>query len=160
MNLSRRLLALFLCISFTNAASVAAVSSGYTVKYSGGSVGSAKSGEDLKLLIADDAIHFRTKKNAPDILAIPASAVTEVSYGQEVHRRIGTAVGLAVISLGVGALVAFSKSKKHYIGLTWDDGGKKGGLVIQAEKDEYRGILTALEGITGKKAVDTDPPAK
>jgi hypothetical protein len=27
---------------------------------------------------------------------------------------------LAIISLGIGALMAFSKSKKHYIGLVWD----------------------------------------
>jgi hypothetical protein len=32
---------------------------------------------------------------------------------------------LAVVSFGIGALVALSKSKKHFIGLTWDDGGKK-----------------------------------
>jgi hypothetical protein len=43
-----------------------------------------------------------------------------LSYGQDVRRRIGTAIGLAVISLGIGALMAFSKSKKHYIGLVWD----------------------------------------
>jgi len=59
----------------------------------------------------------------------------------------------------VGAIIAFSKSKKHYIGITWDDGGKKGGVALQADKDEYRGILTALEGVTGRKAVDTDEDA-
>lgn len=72
------------------------------------------------------------------------------------HRRVGAAIGLAVISLGVGALMALSKSKKHYIGLTWADGDKKGGLAMQCDKNQYRGILAALEGITGKKAVDSD----
>jgi hypothetical protein len=65
-----------------------------------------------------------------------------------------------VVSLGIGALVAFSKSKKHYVGLTWDDSGNKGGLVVQADKDEYRGLIAALEGVSGKKAVDTDTPGK
>jgi hypothetical protein len=51
----------------------------------------------------------------------------------------------------------FSKSKKHYIGLVWDDGtGNKGGMVFQADKNEYRGIISALEGLTGKTAVNTD----
>ncbi len=67
--------------------------------------------------------------------------------------------GVAVLTLGVGAIIAFSKSKKHYIGITWDDGGKKGGVALQADKNEYRGILTALEGVTGRKAVDTDEDA-
>ncbi len=79
-----------------------------------------------------------------------------MSYGQDVHRRIGTAIGLAVISLGIGALMAFSKSKKHFIGLTYADADKKGGFAMQYDKNEYRGILAALEGVTGKKAVDSD----
>jgi hypothetical protein len=44
-----------------------------------------------------------------------------------------------------------SKSKKHYIGLTWDDAGKKGVIAFQADKSDYRGLLAGLEGITGKK---------
>jgi hypothetical protein len=83
-------------------------------------------------------------------------AVTEISYGQDVHRRVGTAIGLAVVSLGIGALMLLSKSKKHYVGVTWADGDKKGGLVMQCDKNEYRGILTGLEGVTGKKAIDSD----
>jgi hypothetical protein len=36
------------------------------------------------------------------------------------------AIGLAVVSLGIGALMALTKSKKHFVGLTWADGDKKG----------------------------------
>jgi hypothetical protein len=73
-----------------------------------------------------------------------------------VHRRVGAAIGLAVISLGLGALMLLAKSKKHYIGLTWADGDKKGGVAMQCDKNDYRGELMALEGITGKKSVDSD----
>jgi hypothetical protein len=69
---------------------------------------------------------------------------------------VGAAIGLAVISFGIGALMALSKSKKHYVGLTWADGDKKGGFAMQCDKNDYRGILAAIEGITGKKAVDSD----
>ena len=75
------------------------------------------------------------------VVAIPASAVTEISYGQDVHRRVGTAIGLAVVSLGVGALMALSKSKKHFVGLTWVNGDRKGGLAMQCDKNQYRGVL-------------------
>jgi len=63
---------------------------------------------------------------------------------------------VGVFTLGAGALVALSKSKKHFVGLTWADGDKKGGLAIQCDKNEYRGILAALEGVTGKKAVNSE----
>jgi hypothetical protein len=92
-----------------------------------------------------------------EVLAtVPAASVTEVSYGQDVHRRVGTAIGLAVVSFGICALMALSKSKKHFVGITWADGDKKGGFVMQCDKNDYRGILLGLEGVTGKKAVDSD----
>ena len=69
---------------------------------------------------------------------------------------MGTAVAVGVLTLGLGALTALSKSKKHFVGLTWADGDKKGGLAMQCDKNEYRGILAAIEGVTGKKAVNSD----
>ena len=51
--------------------------------------------------------------------------------------------------------MALKKSKKHFVGLTWANGDQKGGLAMQCDKDDYRGVLTGLEGITGKKAVDS-----
>jgi uncharacterized protein YidB (DUF937 family) len=69
---------------------------------------------------------------------------------------VGAAIGLAVVSFGIGALMALTKSKKHFIGLTWVNGDQKGGLAMQCDKNEYRGILSGLEGVTGKKAVDSE----
>ena len=40
--------------------------------------------------------------------------------------------------------------------LTWTDGDKKGGFAMQCDKNEYRGVLAGLEGVTGKKAVNSD----
>ena len=88
--------------------------------------------------------------------SIPATAITEISYGQDVHRRVGTAVAVGVFTLGLGALTALSKSKKHFVGLTWVDGDKKGGVAIQCDKNDYRGVLAGLEGVSGKKAVNSD----
>jgi hypothetical protein len=61
-----------------------------------------------------------------------------------------------VVSLGIGALMALTKSKKHYVGLTWAQGDKKGGFAMQCDKNDYRGVLAGFEGVTGKKAVDSD----
>jgi len=75
---------------------------------------------------------------------------------QDVHRRVGTAVAVGVFTFGVGALTALSKSKKHYVGLTWANGDQKGGLAMQCDKSDYRGVLAGLEGVTGKKAVNSE----
>jgi hypothetical protein len=104
-----------------------------------------------------DANQIRLEKDKKTVLVVPAAAVTEVSYGQDVHRRVGTAVAVGAITLGLGALTALSKSKKHFVGLTWTNGDQKGGFAMQCDKRDYRGVLAGLEGITGKKAVDTEP---
>jgi hypothetical protein len=148
----RRLFAVVLCFLFP--AMALAGDNGYKIDYDGGSISSHKAGEGMKLYIEGEDI--RVMKDKQEVTLIPASAVTEISYGQDVHRRVGAAIGIGVVTLGVGALMALTKSKKHYIGLTWDDHGKKGGMAFQASKNDYRGLLAGLEGITGKKAVDSD----
>lgn len=148
----KKLLATLLCLTFPIAA--LAGENGYKIAYDGGSLSNAKTGSEMRLSI--DGQNIRITKDKNEIVVIPAAAVTEISYGQDVHRRVGAAIGAAVVSLGIGALLALSKSKKHFIGITWDDAGKKGGLAFQADKNDYRGLLAGLEGVTGKKAVDSE----
>ncbi len=146
-------IAMLLCIALMLPVVAAARDRGYTVKYDGGSIPAVKSGSDLHLFIEPTLIRFMRGKQ--EVAVIPAQSVTEISYGQDVHRRVGTAVAVGAITFGLGALTALSKSKKHFVGLTWDNGKNKGGLAIQCDKSEYRGILAGLEGVTGKKAVDS-----
>jgi len=150
----RRFIALLLCLFIPVTVFAADKDNTYKVVYDGGSIAGVKSGTDVKLSI--EPKQFRLIRGKDDIVVVDAASVTEISYGQDVHRRIGTAIGLAVISFGIGALMALSKSKKHFVGLTWANGDVKGGYVMQCDKNEYRGILAALEGITGKKAIDSD----
>lgn len=149
----KEFLAILLC-AVLPAVGFAATDSGYKVVYDGGSLPGVKAGNDIKLYVEQNQI--RLVKSKEDLVVIPAASVTEVSYGQDVHRRVGAAIGLALVSFGIGALMALSKSKKHFVGLTWDDVGKKGGIAFQADKNEYRGIIAGLEGVTGKKAVNSD----
>jgi CxxC motif-containing protein (DUF1111 family) len=127
----------------------------YKVTYDGGSIPDTKAGTDLKLYIDQNQVRF--VKDKKDLVVVPASAITEISYGQDVHRRVGTAVAVGVFTLGLGALTALSKSKKHFVGLTWANGDQKGGLAMQCDKNEYRGVLAGLEGISGKKAINSEP---
>jgi CxxC motif-containing protein (DUF1111 family) len=147
-----KLLAVLLCLAIPIA--VCAGDNSYKVTYDGGSVPDQKAGTGMKLFIEQNQV--RLVRDKGEVVTIPASSVTEISYGQDVHRRVGAAIGLAVVSFGIGALMALTKSKKHFVGLTWADGDKKGGFAMQCDKNDYRGILAGLEGITGKKAVDSD----
>src|ERR1700733_8597274 len=147
----KRLIAAILSIVFPIA--IIAGDNAYHVKYDGGSL-AEKSGAGLKMYIEANQVRFVRDKQ--DVVVIPASGVTEISYGQDVHRRVGTAVAVGVFTLSLGALTALSKSKKHFVGLTWANGDQKGGLAMQCDKNEYRGVLAAQEGVSGKKAVNSE----
>jgi hypothetical protein len=146
-----RFTALALCLLLP--ISVLADAAGYKVAYDGGSI-NEKVGTPVYLYIETNQVRLTQKSVV--LATIPAASVTEISYGQDVHRRVGAAIGLAVVTFGLGALMALTKSKKHFVGITWVDGDKKGGFVMQCDKNDYRGILLGLEGVTGKKAVDSD----
>ena len=147
-----KFVAAMLCLLLSTASFAA--EEGFAVKYDGGTVPNLKTGTDFRVNPSGTTVTITKGKD--DLISIPAASITEISYGQDVHRRVGAAIGLAVISFGIGALMALTKSKKHFIGLTWATGDVKGGFAVQADKNDYRGLLTALEGLTGKKAVDSD----
>ena len=148
-----KLIAVVLCLLLV-VSSLPAKDAGFAVKYDGGSIADLKAGTDLRINPAGTTITL--SKGKQELLSIPVASVADISYGQDVHRRVGAAIGLAVVSFGIGALMALTKSKKHFIGLTWATGDVKGGFAMQCDKNDYRGLLAALEGLTGKKAVDTD----
>ncbi len=149
----QRLVVLLLSF-FIPVSAFAADANNYKITYDGGSLQNIKSGNNAVLVIDPQNIHLERDK--AEIISIPAASITEITYGQDVHRRIGAAIGLAVVSFGVGGLMALTKSKKHFVGVTWADGEKKGGFAMQCDKNEYRGILAALQGVSGKKVVDSE----
>src|SRR3981081_3769214 len=150
-----KILALLLCFAIVQVSlAVAKDDGGYSVVYDGGSLPGLKAGKKLRMYIETNQIRLVEDKTL--VTTLVPNTIQEISYGQDVHRRVGAAIGLAVVSFGIGALMALTKSKKHFIGLTWATGDVKGGFAMQCDKNDYRGLLAALEGLTGKKAVDSE----
>ena len=120
------------------------------VRYNGGSISTTVKPDEWgnKLNVTSEAIVL-SLKDGQSISILP-KYVTALSYGQEAHRNVGTAIGLAVFSLGIGALSALHKTKLHYIGINYTDAdGKKQGVLLQGDKNNFRAILVALQGVTG-----------
>jgi hypothetical protein len=153
-----KFLALMLCFAVLQLTVSTAVEAkddgGYNVMYDGGSLPDLKAGKKLKMYIESTQIRIMDGKTL--VTTLVPSTIQDISYGQDVHRRVGAAIGLAVVSFGLGGLMALTKSKKHYVGLTWANGDAKGGFAMQCDKSDYRGVIAGLEGVTGKKAVNSD----
>ena len=120
------------------------------VRYNGGSVDSKVDPKEWNnhLTVTSDMITLSLKDGKK--LEIPPKSVTSLSYGQEAHRRVGTMVALAVLVAPVALFGLFHKTRLHYIGLQYNtQDNKTAGILLQGDKDNYRAILVALQGVTG-----------
>lgn len=140
-------------ITFVLVYSLLAYAQGNTfakVRYNGGSVASKVDPKDWdnRLTVTPDTITLALKDGAK--VEIPAKSVTSLSYGQEAHRRVGTMIALAVLIAPVALFGLFHKTRLHYIGIQYNTPDeKKAGILLQGDKDNYRAILVAVQGVTG-----------
>ena len=119
------------------------------VRYNGGSVDSKVDPKEWKntLTVNSDFITLSLKDGRK--LQIPPKSVTSLSYGQEAHRRVGTMIALAILVAPVALFGLFHKTRLHYIGIQYtDSANKSAGILLQGDKDNYRAILVALQGVT------------
>jgi len=120
------------------------------LRYSGGTVEAKVNPFDWNttLTVMPDGLRFvfgrKTFRLAP-------SAVTALSYGQEAHRRVADMVALSLVATPLALFGILHQSKTHFVGIEYrTDDGKAGGLLLEADKNNYRAILRALETVTGK----------
>jgi hypothetical protein len=141
MVILKRLFVFFLC------SAVLAHAQGNTfnkVRYNGGSVASKVNPKDWdnKLTVSAEAITLELKDKQK--VEIAPKSVTSLSYGQ------GTMVALAVLVAPVALFGLFHKTRLHYIGVQYSTPeSKNAGILLQGDKDNYRAILVALQGVTG-----------
>lgn len=93
-------------------------------------------------------------------LRIPYDKVIDLEYGQKAGRRVGLAVGLAVIN-PIGLATLFSKKRKHYLTIGYfGEDGKEQVAVLELGKDIVRVTLPIVEKRSGKALEYQDEEAK
>jgi hypothetical protein len=94
-------------------------------------------------------------------VSIPYEKVIDLEYGQKAGRRVGAAVGYAVLLGPLGLLTLFSKKRKHYLTVGYQgEDGKEQVAVIELGKDIVRATLPIVETRSGKKIEYQDEEAK
>ena len=147
MNFSIRVIALCLCLTLS---AYGQGNSFDRVRYNGGSVDSRVDPKEWKNTLNVTSDFITLSLNDGKKLEIPPKSVTSLSYGQEAHRRVGTMIALAILVAPVALFGLFHKTRLHYIGIQYTDGANKpAGILLQGDKDNYRAILVALQGVTG-----------
>jgi len=134
-------LAIFLCFAVLASAQG---NSWNKVRYNGGTLQTKVDPKewDNQLTVTSDLITLKLKDG--QTTQITTRQVIGLSYGQEAHRRVGTMIGLALIS-PIALFGLFHKTRLHFIGIEYaTPDNKKSGILLQGDKDNYRAILLAL----------------
>jgi hypothetical protein len=120
------------------------------VRYNGGSIASTVKPDewDNTLIVNSDKITFIFKDGV--VKDIDPKTVTGLSYGSEATKRTKTIIALAVLLTPLALFALMHKNRKHFVGIEWkEEGDKKGGVLLQGDKNNYKGMLMALRGVTG-----------
>jgi hypothetical protein len=119
----------------------------YPVKYEGGNLHLTH--RALKATLGSEQIVLRAGHQS---ISVPASAITEIAFGNNVRRRFGAPV------LDVVPFMKLGEAESHYVGVSWTNGDSaaKSEALFRLSSSEYHDFLAALERLTGKKAVDTN----
>lgn len=152
--MNRRFVSAALAISFVAAFALPAfaVKKGQA-KFMGGTIKTiAEKAEGPIDLTNEKRMTFVPKNGA--ILEIPWDRVSQLEYGQNVARRWRSAILLSPLAL-------FSKSRKHFVTITYQDKDKaEQAVVLEFDNDDIRMVLASLKARTLQTIVMQDEEAK
>ena len=121
------------------------------LRYNGGTVDAKVNPFDWNTTLTVTADAVTLVFSGRRTVRIKPSDVTGLSYGQEAHRRVADMVALSLVATPLALFGILHQSKTHLIGIEYRTrDGKPGGLLLEADKNNYRVILQILSSVTGK----------
>jgi hypothetical protein len=77
--------------------------------------------------------------------------IDKISYEYTKKHRMKQGVAIAMLSPGTGAIIAFTKSRNHWLEFDFRDQGKASALILKLDKKDYHQVCDAATAHTGKK---------
>jgi len=152
----RRAVSIVVAAAVLGASQLAASGNSWNkLRYSGGTVQAKVNPYDWNtvLTVTPDAIVLVF--GGRSTLRVAPAQVTALSYGKEAHRRVADMVVLSLIVSPLALFGLLHESKVHFIAIEYKmDDGKAGGVLLEADKGNYRVILDTLKTVTGKPVRD------
>jgi hypothetical protein len=120
--------------------------------YVGGTVTAIKEGDEGTSSTQSEKVFEFDYKDGK--LTIPYGRINDLEYGQKAGRRIGLAIA-------VSPLLLFSKKRKHFLTIGYqDENDKQQAAVFELGKEVVRTTIASLEARTGKKVDYQDEEAR
>jgi hypothetical protein len=77
--------------------------------------------------------------------------IEKISYEYTKKHRMAQGAGIAMLSPATGAIIAFTKSRNHWLEFDFRDQGKASALILKLNKKDYHQVCEAARAHTGKK---------
>lgn len=111
---------------------------------------------DAALVFSVTDKHFKGQT-----LSIPYKDIMDLEYGQKAGRRVGAAVGTAILLGPLGLLTLFSHKRNHYLTVGFkDDDGKDQVAIFEIGKDIIRTTIAVVQTRSGKTVTFQDDEAR
>lgn len=137
---------------FLAAALAFARDSGIKVEYIGGTLGTIRAGNDMRIHLSDAA--SLSIDSGQTALRVPYPQINQIEYGQKVGRNI-------VPAIVISPLFLLNKTRKHFLTLGYvDETGRQQAVVMRVDKGDIRAMLAGLEARTGLRVVYLDDEAR
>ena len=85
------------------------------------------------------------------IYEIPYKAIDKVAYDFSKKRRVKEGALVRIASLGAGAVVMLTKSKKHWLYIDYKEEDVPKEFVLRLDKKEYNNVLLTAQEEIGKE---------
>ncbi len=85
------------------------------------------------------------------LLTISYNQIDKLSYEYTKKHRIKQGVALGLLSPGTGIIVAFTKSKNHWLDIDFHEEKALNTLVLKLDKRDYQKVCDAAKVRTGKE---------
>ena len=85
------------------------------------------------------------------LVTIPFSKIDKIDYEFAKRHRTGEGAAVMALSLGAGAIVMLTKTTSHWMGVEFQEDGRRKQLLLRLDKSDYRSVIAAAESQTGKK---------
>lgn len=87
------------------------------------------------------------------LLTVPYSQIDKISYEYTKKHRFKQGASIALLSPGTGIIVAFTKSKNHWLEIDFHDKNAPGALVLKLDKRDYKRVCDTTKAHTGKEVL-------
>jgi len=97
---------------------------------------------------ADNQVQVRVSDGRFQV--VPYSQIDTISYEYTKKHRLKQGVGIGMLSPATGIIIAFTKSKNHWMEIDFHDKDATRAFVLKLDKHDYQKVCDAAKAHTGK----------